>query len=188
MNIKFKQKKNVISIIVFCLICTFLFCNYNADAHAQNIGCGIAVSDYDIVVEKTIRNNNSVSITYSDGATLTEYSDGEYLLSIQLSSPFFSDEERTYIINNGKQRSFIAMAKIFLEVVGGIFTTCAVIEWLSNYEFNPCQVARQYLGGNARTGRYAVEGNYIPGQVPGCEHMHSLPCNSGYYQYRFIPD
>lgn len=80
------------------------------------------------------------------------------------------------------------MARIFLEIVGGIFTACSVIEWLTNYEFNSCQVARQYLGSNARTGRYVVEGNYIPGQVPGCEPMHSLPCNSGYYQYRFITD
>lgn len=45
------------------------------------------------------------------------------------------------------------MARIFLEIVGGIFIVCSVIEWLTNYEFNPCQVARQYLGSNARTGR-----------------------------------
>ena len=83
---------------------------------------------------------------------------------------------------------FDAMARIFLQIVGGLFTTCSVIEWLTNYAFDSCKVARQYLGSNAQTGRYVVEGNHIPGQIPGCEPMHSLPCNSGYYQYRFIPD
>ena len=31
---------------------------------------------------------------------------------------------------------------------------------------------------------YSVDGLYHPGRIPGCEPSNSLPCNSGYWEYR----
>ena len=132
MQIQLKEKKYIIFVTVFCMAFAFLFHHYNSDAHARNVGCGVSVVESDIKIKNTIMNNGSIVTTYNDGSVLTEYTNGVYELNIPLVSPFFSDEEREYIIKNGNQRGFIAMAKIFLQIVGGIFTACEVIEWLSN--------------------------------------------------------
>lgn len=135
-------------------------------------------------------NDGIITENFSDGSILTEYEDGTMELTVPLASPFFSDEQRETILESSgavQTRSFRKLVEILVKIVEGIFFACEVIEWLSNYTFNPCEVARQYLGSRARSGRYVIEGEYIPGRVPGCEPMHSLPCNSGYYKYRFIP-
>ena len=31
-------------------------------------------------------------------------------------------------------------------------------------------------------GKYKVTYTYVPGRVPGCEPIHSGPCNAGYYK------
>lgn len=57
--------------------------------------------------------------------------------------------------------------------------------------FDPCgYIVQQSLKGLATgkpalSGKYKVTYSYVPGNIPGCEPMHSGPCNSGYYVASF---
>lgn len=160
---------------------------------SDNSGCETCSGSPNPEIESVNIEENDGIITenFSDGSILTEYEDGTMELIIPLASPFFSDEQREALIESDgavQTRGFKELVKIFVKIVEGVFFACDVIEWLSNYTFNPCQVARQYLDSRARTGHYVVVGDYIPGRVPGCEPMHSLQCNSGYYKYKFVPE
>lgn len=183
-----------ISIVSFLMLLSAIFEFTVTPVRSREInGCDACTGSSNTQIESvSIEEKDGITTEkFSDGSVLTEEKNGTIELIIPLTSSFFSDEQREQLSQTDgiiQTKSYIALVKILLEVVGGVFTVCEIVEWMSNYTFNPCQVAREYLGNHARSGTYIIEGEYIPGRIPGCEPAHSLPCNSGYYKYRFIPD
>lgn len=116
---------------------------------------------------------------------------------------YFSDD--TKIIDNGSTYTIIvpeyaseytppqsqgrgAVAGTIWAVISTAMTACQIIEW--TFGENPCEIAYKYLlkvVTRPRTGKYKVGSVYHQGYIPGCEPRNSLPCNSGYYEYTFIP-
>lgn len=160
----------------------------NTNDRISNGTCSLDISK-DIKIVGTNEKDGKVTTSFSDGSQSVKHKNGTIDLLIPITSSFITDEQRRLLQeapSTIKPRSFFAIAIIAFKVVSGIATGCYVVQWITN-GFDPCMAARQYLG-NPRPGKYVVEGNYIPGRVPGCDPMNSLSCNSGYYKYRFIPN
>lgn len=75
-------------------------------------------------------------------------------------------------------------------VAAWIFGTCQVVQWVSDKDV--CgYLVRQSLnllkttGKPLPNGKYKVTYTYVPGRVPGCEPMHSGPCNSGHWKINY---
>ena len=45
-----------------------------------------------------------------------------------------------------------------------------------------CRIVLRYITNPKKT-EYSVDAIYHAGYIPGCEPRHSLPCNSGYWEY-----
>ncbi len=45
-----------------------------------------------------------------------------------------------------------------------------------------CRIVLRYIINPKKT-EYSVDAIYHAGYIPGCEPRHSLPCNSGYWEY-----
>ena len=74
----------------------------------------------------------------------------------------------------------------FWTIIGIVGTSCWLIETVTT--FDACQyMVQQSLrlmatGKKGLNGKYKVTYTYVPGRVPGCEPIHSGPCNAGYYK------
>ena len=50
-----------------------------------------------------------------------------------------------------------------------------------------CRIALRALGTTKKpNAKYLLTGKYISGRIPGCEPIHSGPCNRGYWEYRVV--
>ena len=96
-------------------------------------------------------------------------------------------------INNNMQPRIPAwLGNILVTVVAGVLTACIVEEWGSSN--NPCSRAWEFLTTtkikqlniplNGKT-KLVVYQEYHPGYIPGCQPMHSGPCNAGYWEVIF---
>ena len=82
--------------------------------------------------------------------------------------------------------NWIELGKAIMKFIGGVLSSCQAIEYLTGHDL--CRIALSYLSSHPVNGTatYLVTGNYIPGYIPGCEPRNSLPCNSGYWEYRVV--
>lgn len=100
----------------------------------------------------------------------------------------FSDLEKQGLSFNyiNENEFTINIPRGFWTIIGIVGTSCWLIETVTT--FDACQyMVQQSLrlmatGKKGLNGKYKVTYTYVPGRVPGCEPIHSGPCNAGYYK------
>ena len=64
---------------------------------------------------------------------------------------------------------------------------CGGVQYLTNNKVDVCRIALRALGTTKKpNAKYLLTGKYISGRIPGCEPIHSGPCNRGYWEYRVV--
>lgn len=124
---------------------------------------------------------------YDDGMIVSEALDQSTLIVMV---PSYANLTGQSIINNEDSAiqpriAWLAIAELVIDWTGKVMTVCTVLNWLADQAKwpAPCRIATYATTGAG--GNYLYSGRYIPGKIPGCEPSHSLPCNSGYYEYKF---
>lgn len=121
-------------------------------------------SYYDEVGNQVILYDNNVEVTYlNDELIIKDYGHN------------YSDVTSSQVQNRSV---WVAIGKAIFGALGG----CQAILYVSGHDV--CRIVLSYLGSQPYKVEYELTGRYIPGRIPGCEPMHSLPCNSGYWEYR----
>ncbi len=185
LNLNFLLKKIPVVTIALSLLVTAIPSNPTCD-----LGTNSETGNNLYLVE-TFEEDGKTYEKYSDGTTTTYDEDGNVVVIIPTSSAFVP-EDQAELLNPTQEgiqpRGFFTICIAIFKWAGAILTACEIVEWVTN-GFNPCYVARQYIGKSGLTtsgNRYRVQANYVTGKIPGCSPPNSLPCNSGYYQYRFV--
>lgn len=113
---------------------------------------------------------------FDNGVEVIYYKNGDIILNDY--NHVFS--ENAISASNGLQRSaWIALGRVVYRAVG----VCASIHYVTGHDI--CRIVLNYLGDNIQFGKnYTVSGNFVSGYIPGCEPIHSAPCNAGYWQYK----
>lgn len=136
--------------------------------------------DEDPVIINIESEDSTTTYYFSDDSKLV-YDGEKYTVIVpEYASDYIPPETQTY--------SAGAVAGVIWAVISTALTACTIIEWTVGE--NPCEIAYKYLLKvviSPRTGKYRVGSVYHQGYIPGCEPRNSLPCNSGYYEYTFIP-
>lgn len=133
----------------------------------------------EIVSEKT-NEDGKIIISYSDGVEV-EIADGDtyiirdYEHSINSSIPEIQS-----------QSSWKDIGKAILRILKAILDSCSTILYITGHDI--CRIVLNYITVPRTDGTYTylLSGRYISGYIPGCEPAHSLPCNSGYWEYMVV--
>ena len=66
-------------------------------------------------------------------------------------------------------------------------SACSNIYYVTDGRVDVCRVVARMLGTTRKpNAKYELTGKFIPGRIPGCEPIHSGPCNRGYWEYRVV--
>lgn len=133
------------------------------------------------LVETEINEYGEQVDKFSDNSQTIYHADGRITVLIPTGA-----REGANAVLGTTRIGWIAIGRILLEIVGGILTTCKVLEYINGE--NPCDVAVANLknppvyNGSVEVD---VKGIYHEGYIPGCEPSHSWGCNQGYWEYEF---
>lgn len=83
--------------------------------------------------------------------------------------------------NEDMRMNWIAIGKAILKFVAGVISACSSYDYVTGHDI--CRTVLRYIPKPTKT-EYSVDGLYHPGRILGCEPSNSLPCNSGYWEYR----
>ena len=154
------MKKIFISMLLI-LSATPIF-NVKADTNSTE-SCGI---DQSVVEEKYKNQDNELVEKYEDNVEVIYKSDNN--------------------AETPKFRSGGLLKKIayFIITAAG---HCGGVQYLTNNKVDVCRIALRALGTTKKpNAKYLLTGKYISGRIPGCEPIHSGPCNRGYWEYRVV--
>lgn len=150
---------------------------YKVEASTSTNACNVVECATDVpdIIDEYVNPSGNTVVVYSDGVEV-ETIDEDYFI-VRDYNHVFSDE-----IPTQTQRSWIEIGIAIVKFALGVVSTCSAIQYVTGHDI--CRIvlsriASQYNG----EFRYVLSGNYIPGYIPGCEPAHSLPCNSGYWEY-----
>lgn len=121
-------------------------------------------SYYDEAGNLVILYDNNVEVTYlNDELIIKDYGHN------------YSDVTSSQVQSRS---AWVAIGVATYSVLG----VCQAIVYVSGHDV--CRIVLSYLGSRPYKVKYELTGRFIPGRIPGCEPMHSLACNSGYWEYR----
>ncbi|MEG2994959.1 MAG: hypothetical protein RR802_06060 [Erysipelotrichaceae bacterium] len=137
------------------------------------IGCDFRVPE----VASTGIDENGNEIKVFDDKTEVTYLENEEMI-IKDYGHIYDD---SFSLSTKQRSMWTLLAKVILSAVNG----CSAVYYVTGVD--ACRIVLSYLGTNKKNNvRYELTGRYIPGKIPGCEPSHSLPCNSGYWEYRVV--
>ncbi len=142
---------------------------------ADNGSCtSCEVSSLPNVVSSYENEEGDLVKTFDNGTEAIYKSDGSIIINDY--AHVFSDEDVESV------SSRVGGLKALGEAIWWAINACSAIEWVSGHDL--CRIVLSHLGTSIEYGKYyIVSGEYIPGYIPGCEPMHSGPCNQGYWRY-----
>ena len=164
------MKKIFISMLLI-LSATPIF-NVKADTNSTE-SCGI---DQSVVEEKYKNQDNELVEKYEDNVEVIYKSDNSIVIR---------DYANQFNAETPKFRSGGLLKKIAYFIItaaghGGV-------QYLTNNKVDVCRIALRALGTTKKpNAKYLLTGKYISGRIPGCEPIHSGPCNRGYWEYRVV--
>ena len=136
------------------------------------------------------KNSNPITQNYDfsslekQGLSFDYINDNEFTINIPVS--MVNKEEMDKRIKSQSNPN----ARGIWTIIGIVGTSSWIVETVTT--FDACQYMVQQLlrlmstGKPALKGKYRVTYTYVPGRVPGCEPIHSGPCNSGYYKASYV--
>lgn len=148
-------------------------------------------NDVGCIPAECIRNKPEIvsKKTNEDGKTIISYDNG---VEVEIT------DEDTYIIRDYQhsinssipeiqaQASWVDIGKAILRILNAILNSCSTIQYVTGHDI--CRIVLSYITSPRTDGTYTylLSGRYISGYIPGCEPAHSLPCNSGYWEYKVV--
>ena len=138
----------------------------------------------DAVIVKHYENEDGEEIKlYNDGVEVTYQKDGVIVLR-DYKNHF---DAKPPVIQTPSTRVVPYLwIKIGMAVWTGI-SACGNIYYVTDGRVDVCRVVARMLGTTRKpNAKYELTGKFIPGRIPGCEPIHSGPCNRGYWEYRVV--
>lgn len=131
----------------------------------------------DKIIDSSFTESSHEVIHYQSGVQVERISHDEWIIR-DYPNTFNSEKPEK------ESRSWITIGLAILKYANRVLQTCQTIQYVTGHDI--CRIVLSYLSTPHGNGTYTYEltGNYIPGYIPGCEPSHSLPCNSGYWEYR----
>ena len=164
--------KKIFIAMLLILSATPIF-NVKADTNSTE-SCGI---DQSVVEEKYKNQDNELVEKYEDNVEVIYKSDNSIVIR---------DYANQFNAETPKFRSGGLLKKIayFIITAAG---HCGGVQYLTNNKVDVCRIALRALGTTKKpNAKYLLTGKYISGRIPGCEPIHSGPCNRGYWEYRVV--
>lgn len=174
------MKKILYFVLSFSLMISFLnlsvFANTQFNETIDSFGCTFTSKAF--AVNEFINDEGNRVVVFENGVEV-EYFEDDSMIIRDYNNAFNAD------LTKKQPRGWISIGIAIVKVIGGIVGTCLpIIQYVFGHDI--CRIALEYMGFGQNDGNYEylVSGNYVSGYIPGCEPSHSLPCNSGYYEYR----
>ena len=170
-------KKKLLTILSLSLFIV-LAGNYNVLAKMEENGensnnaCEVLTSEEPMLNKEYVNENGETVQHFEDNTQVVYHEDG----TITVYSPFGPKPE-----NEDMRMNWIAIGKAILKFVAGVISACSSYDYVTGHDI--CRTVLRYIPKPTKT-EYSVDGLYHPGRIPGCEPSNSLPCNSGYWEYR----
>lgn len=133
----------------------------------------------DTIVKTSFTSSGTEIIEYESGVEVERISNDEWIIR---DYPNMFDAKAP----EKQSRSWTVIGLAILKYASYVLTACQAVQYISGHDI--CRIVLSYISTPHGNGTYTYEltGNYIPGYIPGCEPSHSLPCNSGYWEYRVV--
>ncbi|WP_135358253.1 hypothetical protein [Anaerolactibacter massiliensis] len=151
------------------------------DVHAQQNADGSCcnIAQFPLVEKVEINENGNVVRLYDDGAYVEIINENTVI--VRDYKHVLSDDAFVNATSSSWQNIGVAILTYISYVLSG----CQSIQYLTGHDI--CRIVLNYIT-SKDTGsyRYLLTGRYIPGYIPGCEPRDSLPCNSGYWEYKVV--
>ena len=170
-------KKKLLTILSLSLFIV-LAGNYNVLAKMEENGensnnaCEVLTSEEPMLNKEYVNENGETVQHFEDNTQVVYHEDG----TITVYSPFGPKPE-----DEDMRMNWIAIGKAILKFVAGVISACSSYDYVTGHDI--CRTVLRYIPKPTKT-EYTVDGLYHPGRIPGCEPSNSLPCNSGYWEYR----
>ena len=142
---------------------------------ADNGSCASCeVSSLPNVVSSYQNEEGDLVKTFDNGIEAIYKSDGSIIVNDYTHVFSDADVESMSLRTGG----LVTLGKAIWTAIG----ICSAIDYITGHDL--CRIVLSHLGTSIEYGKYyIVSGEYIPGYIPGCEPMHSGPCNQGYWRY-----
>lgn len=166
------------------LLCLSLFTVHTGWNRTQDVlnplACTESCTTFEDVLESEEKTeNNTLILRYQSGVEVEKIHESEWVIR---DYPNVFQAE----IPNTSARSSVSIGLAILKYANYALTACQAIQYVTGHDV--CRIVLSYLTTPHGNGTYTYEltGTYRPGYIPGCEPAHSLPCNSGYWEYRVV--
>lgn len=168
--------KKFINIFISCSIMYVSFCTPLSSVNAK----------------ESLKRCNPIIISENDIKNGDEYSGWDFRYvsetDFEIIVPYESGETKS----SGSYEESIAriQPRSISAIATWIFGTCQVVQWVSNKDvcgylirqsLNLLKTTRKPLP----NGKYKVTYTYVKARTPGCEPIHSGPCNTGYWKITY---
>lgn len=177
--------KRILVLIFTCLSLLLISVNVYAESRSSQHNVEGCIPEEciqnrpEIISEKTNEDGNLI-ISYNNGVEVEITDEGTYIIrdyqhSINNSVPEFQT-----------RASWTEIGKAIIRIIKAILDSCSSIQYLTGHDI--CRIVLTYISTPKTDGTYTylLSGRYISGYIPGCEPAHSLPCNSGYWEYKVV--
>lgn len=148
---------------------------------AEVPACTEQCTNSDYAQSHEILPSGTERIVYESGVVVDRISEDEWIIR-----DYPNVFETTTDSDSVQPRSWVSIGLAILKYTNYALTLCQAVQYVSGHDI--CRIVLSYLASPPGNGSFTYEltGNYIPGYIPGCEPAHSLPCNSGYWEYRVV--
>lgn len=171
------KKKIMVNFLILCLFLVTLPITVNATDDASSYKGVCSIENENFIVEERYINENGQEVTiFTNNVEITYINDEEIL--VRDYGHVFSDPTADSIKN--PRIDWVRIGKAIFDALG----ICEAVNYVTGHDV--CRIVLNALKSKPRNVRYELTGRFIPGRVPGCEPIHSLPCNSGYWEYKII--
>jgi hypothetical protein len=138
-------------------------------------------ADTPTIIESSVTEEGNLLATYEDGIEVEQVSNKEWLIR-DYNNVFEADLDPVQT----RAVEWLIIGKAILKFVNYALATCQAIQYFTGHDI--CRSIVAYILNPPRSGThtYTMSGRYKAGYIPGCEPRNSLPCNSGYWEYRVV--
>lgn len=164
------SKKTISYIVVLVLIISLTQVQVSANSECSTC----SFSGVEKVSNYYDDEGNYVEV-FDDGIEVVYYENGDIIIK-----DYKHLYDEYFDLNPNQRIDWIKIAQVLWTIAGG----CSTIMYIAHGE-DVCGIVLDYLKENIKFGvYYTLSGNFVSGYIPGCEPMHSAPCNAGYWQYK----
>lgn len=180
-----KYRKITLTVLSLCLALIAMFSSsvtgrYRVSAEGTE-GCTVSCTEnLPEAVSESVNEDGNRVVVFEDGVEVEYLGEDSYLI-----------RDYKHAVNDTVPHArdisdWVKIGMTILSVVRGVLDRCQAVYYVTGHDL--CRIVLSYITTPKTDGsyQYEVTGRYISGYIPGCEPAHSLPCNSGYWEYKVV--